>query len=647
MEKKSTWRERLYLILILAFFYLPILYVVFFSFNSTKSLSHFTGFSLQWYQRMFADRSIMTAIWYTVLCAVIATAVSTVVGTITAIGLSKSKKVMREAVNQVNNLPMLNPDIVTAIGFMLFFTSMRIETGFTTMVLAHIAFCIPYVILSITPKLRQLDSNIAEAAMDLGCTPLQALWKVIIPQIKEGIVSGALVAFTMSFDDFVISLFTTGPGVSNISIYVYANVKRVNPTINALSAIIVYVITIVLVLVNVVPVIRDRRKAKQKAAGNIDKVEEKPSVWSKAVKWAVAVCLAVVLVRCGSLMKKTGDSEDAVDAKTAYGCNVLNVYNWGEYIGEDVVANFEKKFNATVNYDVFESNEILYTKLMGGSSYDVLVPSDYMVEQLISEGMLQKLDKSAIPNLANLDPDVADMQKNYDPSQEYTVPYFWGSVGIVYNKTTVDPAEVKQKGWDILHDSQYAGRVFVYDSQRDSFMMAFKALGYSMNTDNEQEIQDAYQWLLEMARDIKPAYATDEMIDGMVNGEKDIAIMYSGDAAYVLSQNPEMDYWEPESGTNLWSDSMVIPANSSCPGLANAFINYIMSDEVAMENSEFVGYASTNGNVLEDLSSVGGTYYGNDAYMPRTGYDKDEVFHYNKVLKQKLADLWNKVKISN
>lgn len=260
IEKKSKPLEKVYVFLILAFFYIPILYVVLFSFNDSKSLTKFTGFSTQWYERMFANRTIMEAIGYTVLCAVIATVVSTIVGTITAIGLSKSKKILREAITQVNNLPMLNPDIVTAIGFMLLFTSLKVETGFTTMVLAHIAFCIPYVILSIMPKLRSLDPNIAEAALDLGCTPLQALYKVILPQIKTSIISGSLVAFTMSFDDFVISLFTTGPGVNNISIYVYANVKRINPTINALSALIVFVITIVLIIINVVPMIKNRRR---------------------------------------------------------------------------------------------------------------------------------------------------------------------------------------------------------------------------------------------------------------------------------------------------------------------------------------------------------------------------------------------------
>lgn len=262
MKKKNKIFSKVFFALVMAFFYLPIIYVVFFSFNSTKSLSRFSGFSLRWYESMFNNRNIMEAIFYTVLCAVLATIISTIIGTITAIALSKNRKVVRELVTQVNNLPMLNPEIVTAIGFMLFFASLGIKTGFMTMLLAHIAFCIPYVILSIMPRLRRLDPNMAEAALDLGCTPWQAMWKVIIPQIKGGIIAGALVAFSMSFDDFVISMFTTGPGVSNISIYVYSSVKRVNPTINALSAIIVYVVTAVLILVNVIPMIKDRRKKK-------------------------------------------------------------------------------------------------------------------------------------------------------------------------------------------------------------------------------------------------------------------------------------------------------------------------------------------------------------------------------------------------
>lgn len=257
---KSKWYEKFYLGLIFVFFYLPIAYVVLFSFNDSKSLTSFQGFSLRWYEAMFKSSSIMEAVYYTIVIAVLATIISTIVGTIASIGLSKSNKIIKEIVTQVNNLPMLNPDIVTAIGLLILFSTFGIKTGFGTLLLAHIIFCIPYVMLSIMPRLRQLDDNTIEAALDLGCTPLQALYKVIIPQIVPGIFAGALVAFTMSFDDFVISYFTTGPGVSNISTYVYSSVKRLSPTINALSTLIVLAVTVMLIIVNVVPLIKQRRK---------------------------------------------------------------------------------------------------------------------------------------------------------------------------------------------------------------------------------------------------------------------------------------------------------------------------------------------------------------------------------------------------
>ena len=262
MKKKNNAFSKFYIFLIVAFFYFPIIYVVFFSFNASRSLTNFTGFSLRWYEKMFHTRAMMESIYYSAIIAIIATVVSTIVGTIAAIGLSKSSRLVKELVTQINNLPMLNPDIVTAIGMMLFFVTINVPTGFGTLLIAHIVFCIPYVMLSISPKLRQLDDNLAEAALDLGCTPFEALWKVIVPQIKEGILSGALVAFTMSFDDFVISYFTTGPGINNISTYVYSTSKRINPSVNALSTLIVIVITVVLIVVNVVPMIRERRMKK-------------------------------------------------------------------------------------------------------------------------------------------------------------------------------------------------------------------------------------------------------------------------------------------------------------------------------------------------------------------------------------------------
>ena len=259
MKKQKRTFGKVLMALMLIFFYLPIVFMIVFSFNDSKSLTHFTGFSLEWYEKMFRNRDMMNSLYTTIVIAVIATAVSTVLGTISAIGLSKSKKIVHDLVMQVNDFPLMNPEIVTAIGLMLLFITFHIERGFMTMLLAHIAFCTPYVILSVMPKIRSLDPNLADAAMDLGATPWKALTSVIVPQIMPGIFSGALIAFTMSFDDFVISYFVTGRGVKNLSIMVYTMSKRVNPSINAISTLVVLLITIVLLIINIVPVIREKR----------------------------------------------------------------------------------------------------------------------------------------------------------------------------------------------------------------------------------------------------------------------------------------------------------------------------------------------------------------------------------------------------
>ena len=253
--KKHNFTKFFIMFAVLSFFYLPILSLMIFSFNDSRSLTSWSGFSLQWYQALFENREMMTAITTTITIALISTLVATVMGTLAAIGISKSRRLIKELVLSVNNFPILNPEIVTAIGLMLMYSSLNIEKGFITMLLAHIIFSTPYVILSVLPRIRRLDPDIAEAALDLGATPLQALWKVIVPMIAPGIVSGALIAFTMSFDDFVISYFVSGNGVKNISILVYTMSKRINPTINALSTILVVIITIVLLVVNLYPYI--------------------------------------------------------------------------------------------------------------------------------------------------------------------------------------------------------------------------------------------------------------------------------------------------------------------------------------------------------------------------------------------------------
>ena len=629
--KKQGLTSKIVLGLTLLFFYLPILYIIVFSFNSTRSLTSFGGFSLRWYEKMFSDSAMMEAVFYTVIIAVIATAVSTVVGTITAIGLSKSKKVVQQIVEGVNQLPVMNPDIVTAISLLIFFSAIAVKKGFFTMLLAHIMFCIPYVMLSVTPKLRSLDPNLIDAAMDLGATPFQALVKVIVPQIRPGIISGALIAFTMSFDDFIISYFVTGNGVQNISILVYTMSKRVNPSINALSTLMILLITFVLGVMNLVPILQARRGRKE----GVTPMSRR----SKAMIGAAVVVVGIVAVVVGMSFSGDRKKEDAI---AKYGSDTMKLYITGEYLGEDVISNFEKQFGVDVIVEYFDSNEMMYTKLQAGDAYDVVIPSDYMIERLMQLDMLQPLDHSRLPNLENLSPAVQNL--SFDPDNSYSVPYFWGSVGIVYNHENVDPRDVEEQGYGVLLNTDYAGQLYVYDSERDSFMMAFKNLGYSMNSNDPAEIQAAYEWLLQMNATMEPAYVTDEVIDGMINGYKDIAVVYSGDATVILDENEEMSFWMPMEGTNIWYDCMVVPKNAENPLLAHEFINYMLTYEAAYDNSEYVGYTSPHVEVEAEMSTSEDLYADNPAYMPRTGYEKDEVFTFNEAQKKALSELWIKVK---
>lgn len=619
MRGLKRFLGKFYLVLCFAFLYLPILVTVFFSFNGSKSLTHFTGFSLRWYEELIGNSEIMSAVYVSVTIALLSTLVSTVLGTLTALGLSKSRRFLREYLLNVNNIPILNPEIVSAISLMLLFSSIGLPKGYWTMLLAHISFCTPFVITSVYPKVRSLDANLPYAAMDLGASPVQALVKVILPMIQPGIFAGALLAFTMSFDDFVISYFVTGKGVKNISIIVYNMTKRINPTINALSTIVILVIVLILVGVNVIPAItKKRRKAERSYSRN-------------RKKWLVGFGIAGVAV----VLLLSGISSASKNGK-----QTLHVYNAGEYINPELLRQFEKENNCIVMYETFESNEMMYTKLSGGESYDLIIPSDYMTERLIEEDMLMPLEWSQIPNRKKLLPEV--LNKSYDPGNRYSAPYFFGSVGILYDKRVVSEEDLKD-GWNVLMNPKYRNNLYMYDSERDSFMIALKALGYSMNTRNRKEIQAAYEWLMKQRDTMQPVYAGDDVIDNMISGNKAMAIVYSGDAAYIMSENPNMGYITPSQGTNIWYDAMVVTKDCQVPELAHKFINFMLREDVALSNTEYVGYSSVVKSAFDEMKET--TYKDVNAYVPEVDAPGNEIFAYQDTeLKKIFSELWTKVK---
>ncbi len=351
--------------------------------------------------------------------------------------------------------------------------------------------------------------------------------------------------------------------------------------------------------------------------------------------------LSVLLILALAAMTVTAFGEDAGED---FGGVTLNIYNWGEYIdeGQQTLREFEKKYNCRINYKTYESNEILYTQLQGGdSNWDILVPSDYMIERMISKDMLQPIDKEIVTNLDNLAEGVRNLY--FDPDNTYSVPYLWQTVGIVYDTTKIDPETVEEKGWEIFRDPAYAGHTDMYDSERDAFMIALKALGFSANTEDDAELQAAYEWLLDMNSAVKPYYVTDEVIEDMAQGYKWLALVYSGDAAYALSENEDMAFCSPKQGTNIAVDCMVIPKTASNPRLANLFIKYILDYDASLAISTDLGYASPNAEVLAELSGPGGDYEGNSAYLPRAGYELDEFYHDSPVLQTKLSEMWIKV----
>ena len=401
--------------------------------------------------------------------------------------------------------------------------------------------------------------------------------------------------------------------------------KRVNTSINAISTLIVIFITIVLILVNVVPVIREKRKVQ---TTELKEKNKAPRIIAGIV--AACVCMGLVFVQ-----KTTSSTKK-------YAGQTLHVYNAGEYTGENLLSNFEKQTGCKVVMDLFDSNEQMYIKVANGEAYDVLIPSDYMIERLKQEKLIQPLDQDKITCLEDINDSVKNL--SYDPNNEYSVPYFWGSVGIVYDKTKVSEKDLKEQGFNIFLNQKYKGDIYLYDSERDSFMMALKALGYSMNTDNEKELAEAYNWLLECVNTMSPEIVTDEIIDNMAQARKALGLIYSGDATYIMSENENIGYYMPKKGTNIWCDGMVIPQSSKNVDLAHEFINYVSSYEAAYGNSSYVGYTSPNTEVMNDLAQ--NDFKGINAYNPIRTNKYDEVFNYNAETRKVMANYWAKVKIA-
>lgn len=621
--------QKIYLALIFILLYAPIVTLIVLSFNQSKTRAKWGGFTLKWYKELLKNEQIMSAFYTTLIIAFVSAAIATVIGTAAAIAIQGMKQKWKTMYMGLTNIPMMNAEIVMGVSLMLLFIAFHMTLGFGTILIAHITFNIPYVILSVLPKLKQTNRYTYEAALDLGASPVKAFFKVVFPDIVPGVLSGFMLAFTMSLDDFVITHFTKGPGIDTLSTKIYTEVRKgIKPEIYALSTIMFVTVLVLLLLINYSP------KKEEETVVRKKKVRKPSRVKKILIQRVVPVAICIVFIGGGFYYAKENDVMNG---------EKLVVYNWGEYIDPEVLTMFEEETGIDIVYEEFETNEILYPKISSGAvAYDVICPSDYMIQRMIGNNLLSEINFDNIPNLKNIGKQYLEQSRQFDPENKYSVPYCWGTVGILYNKMMVDePVD----SWSILWDPKYKDNILMQDSVRDAFGVTLKYLGYSLNSIDLDELTEAKNLLIEQ-KPLVQAYVIDQVRDKMIGNEAALGVIYSGEAIYTQKENPNLEYVIPKEGSNIWIDSWVIPKNAEHKENAEKFINFLCRPDIALMNFEYITYSTPNEaarELIEDESIRNSEI----AFPDLSKYDNLETFQYlGTEADQVYGDLWNKVKSS-
>ena len=625
MIRKSL--QKLYLALVFIILYAPIVTLMVLSFNESRTRAKWGGFTLKWYKELFQNEQIMSAFYTTLVISLVAAAVATLIGTAAAIAIQGMKHRWRTFYMGVTNIPMMNAEIVMGVSLMLLFIAVGMKMGFGTILIAHITFNIPYVILSVMPKLKQTNRHVYEAAMDLGASPLEAFFKVVFPDIVPGVLSGFMLAFTMSLDDFVITHFTKGPGIDTLSTKIYTEVRKgIKPEIYALSTIMFVTVLVLLILINYSPEENEETKTRKKRVKHPSKIKK------ILLRRVIPVAICAVFLFGGFYYAQ---ESSLVNSKKVV------VYNWGEYLDPEILTMFEEETGIDVVYEEFETNEILYPKISSGAiAYDVICPSDYMIQRMIKNDLLAEINFDNIPNIKNIGKEYMDQSRQFDPENKYSVPYCWGTVGILYNKTMVDEPVTS---WSILWDEKYKDNILMQDSVRDAFGVTLKYLGYSLNSTDLDELTKARDLLIKQ-KPLVQAYVIDQVRDKMIGNEAAIGVIYSGEAIYTQKENPDLEYVVPEEGSNIWIDSWVIPKNAENKENGEKFINFLCRPDIALKNFEYITYSTPNTEarkMIEDESIRNSEI----AFPDLSKYDNLETFQYlGTEADQTYGELWNQVK---
>ncbi|SHI67599.1 spermidine/putrescine transport system permease protein [Clostridium cavendishii DSM 21758] len=599
-----------YAFLIFMFLYIPIMVLIAFSFNKSKLNVMWTGFTFDWYKSLFSNVGILEAVKNSFEVAVISTIISVIIGTLAAIGLYRYNFKGKKLLDTVLYLPLVIPEIVMGISLLAFFSLINVPLGKISLVIAHVTFSIAYVIAVVKTRLDGFDKSVEEAAMDLGANPFKTLIYVTLPIIMPGVIAGGLLAFTLSLDDVIISFFVSGPNSTTLPLKVFSMVKfGVTPEINALSTIILIFTVIILIL-----------------SAKLTKIH--------LTMKRVGIILITMFILVGSLgygifgMTK-------VQAKTQ---EELNVFNWSEYLPPEVIEKFEKTYNIKVNYSTFSSNEEMLAKLMaGGGDYDIAVASDFMVEILKKQELIQEINKNDISNMSNLSEDFLNLP--FDKGNNYSIPYMWLAGIIGYDKTKVKLGEIT--GYADLWKSDFKNSITLLDDERVIIGITLKKLGYSINETDPIALEKAREELKKLQTNVK-SYDSDSPKTSLINGESKIIFAWGAEASLAKRENKNIEYVIPKEGLFLQQDNFVIPKGAKNTKAAEKFIDFILQPEISAEISKKFPYGNPNKEaykyidkkIMEDKA-----VYPDNIYLKRGEYLKDIG---DKV--KDFDEIWSKVK---
>ena len=547
-------------VIVFAFLYFPLLVLMLYSFNQSRLMVDWQGFTTLWFRILLHDSRLLDSLANSLWVAVWTTLASLTIGIPAGVGFSRGIKRAGPLFELLVLLPLLIPEIVLAVAFAAFYGLVRIRLSFLTVVLTHVAFSLSYVILLIRSRMERLDQSLVEAAMDLQASGGVVFFRVILPHLIPAIVSSALMVFTISLDDYVITSFVAGVGNTTLPLQIYSMVKEgITPEINAVCTVLLVVTLMAVLLTHFLQTSTLRLR-----------------------KALLGFCLAIAVISSPLWWPTLSSSRERRQT--------LNLFIWSAYLAPDTLKVFEQRFNARVVFDLYDSIEALLAKLQAGNTgYDVVVPSDYAVHIAINRGLLSPIDKDKLPNFEkSLDPQF--LNKSFDPRNRYSVPYIWGTTGIGYRKDFIkEPVE----SWKILWDEKYKNKIVMLDDMRENFGVALKMAGFSLNSREISEIQEAKR-LLELQKPLVRAYNSSNFQEILASGDAWLILGWNGQILKVARDNPNIGYSIPQEGTTLFIDNFCIPADAPHKELAHQFINYMLEPDTAAAIANYTGYAVAN-----------------------------------------------------